>query len=131
MNKETKEALFAAYYGCDVIVTKGTYTRPVGNIYKLRHDVLETLSINTKVKLAVLLKSLSAISDEDLFAATGSTNGIDNHVDYFFGGDIDRMLINLGSFECDILRSLGYAAPFRGISVEEQIKSGAIKLIEQ
>jgi|JI7StandDraft_1071085.scaffolds.fasta_scaffold94576_4 hypothetical protein len=143
----TKEAFFAQYFGQQVIVTKGTYSKPTGSIYKIRHDIMEALNLGdlTKVKLAVLLKPLTQITDEDaieffdILWAKDETHRnkpiefkIDFGKDWALAPTSERYgLIPTGLFHgVDFLRSKGYALPYLGISVDEMCKLGWIKLIE-
>jgi hypothetical protein len=126
INNENKAKFFALYYGQNVL-----------------HDYSKNGDLNT-YKIEYLdgdreyqwlgLKPLSKISDED--AIDLGYKQCDDQLNFNYGmspsgcfldemGDMDEFL----SSDADYLRSRGYALPWMGISVEDQIEAGWVKLI--
>lgn len=114
INQEEKEQFFAQYYGQKVYMNHPNCTNPSNYFMKQ----------STKAGDYLLLKPLHAISDEDAIEA-GYKEGAKSATTTY------RNIIGKHTDEADFLRSKGYALPFRGISVEEQIANGWVKLIEQ
>jgi len=91
---------------------------------------------------AIELKPLSKISDEDVIEVAKIFRW--NHysdeskvfqVKTFLSQYLDYHNTNISPNEyfqlCDYLRSKGYALPWMGLSVEEMVEAGWIKLIEE
>lgn len=112
-DNKTKARLFAQYWGQEVARTKwkqGWSTTRLTEVDPISAtiDYLE-------------LKSISNISDEDLeLVGFASRKGLAACV----------ATLGLEGMWIDYLRSKGYALPFMGIPVEEQIELGWIKIIE-
>ena len=124
---ENKSKFFAQYWGQKVGVSW-----------------IETGSIETKKCLSqdaswLELKPLSSITDEDAIEIAKIfrwENGVlEAQVKTFLSQYMDYHNSNISSIEnfylCDYLRSKGYALPWLGISVEDQIEYGWIKLIQE
>lgn len=112
---------------------------PYGEIWKKSNEGHQ-LKVATG-NICLNLKSLSSISDEDViqlsklmdenFEGFGHTDiPVEEIVE--FRNDIVQVLeeIYYPLVIADFLRSRRYALPYLGISVEEQIEAGWIKLIE-
>lgn len=117
INNENKEKFFAQYWGQDII----------------HHDDIQYTGYYNSVDeqhmydsgvdgYCLVLKPLSLISDED-------ANVLGFLCKEIFLNYNNRTGI-LSTFQTDYLRSKGYALPWVGLSVEEMVESGWIKLIE-
>lgn len=71
------------------------------------------------------LKPLSAISDEDAFKL-----GYPDSDDFIASWSVSDNISDFTIGEADYLRSRGYALPWMGLSVDEMVEAGWIKLIE-
>lgn len=126
---DQKAKFFAQYWGCNVLYVGGVGFQRVGfGRWNLRHP-----------DFFIELTPLSQISDEDAIEVAKILDPMQEHGDYRqvleYIDEFDMLLsdqierngaIVLNVF--DYLRSKGYALPWLGISVEEQIKLGWIKL---
>ena len=109
INLETKAKFFAQYACQGLLGTRrgGKDLFIIGDWRIFNEDYL-------------LLKPLSSITDEDA-RHSGITKGrLKQHVQYHH---------IMTPFMCDYLRSKGYALPWMGLSVEEMVQAGWIKLI--
>jgi hypothetical protein len=134
---ESKARFFALYVSQKVLLLGFPFEdRPL----RLTGDYCEDIGDEKKV----LLKPLSALSDEDaieyfdiLWAkqhkAKSKAFKIDYGKEWALSIEAERFgLIPFGFVAgVDFLRSRGYALPFLGISVEQQIEAGWIKLMTQ
>lgn len=125
---ENKAKFFAQYYNQEVLAnTQGT-PKPIVKLTK---------SWNWKHSGFYLeLKPLSSISNEDLSNIDFGNIG-DKKVT-FYPNSPDRQWVsscgNMGYLmldHFDYLRSKGYALPYNGITVDEQLEYGWIKLKDQ
>jgi len=142
MELKDKEAFFAAYYGGEVIVTKGTYTKPMGTIYALRYDILDIVHHSTfsKVRVAVHLKSLSDITDEDALTLScylGNVIDLDDFIQTNSKELVLKVVSNytqigllkhLPSSFIDKARSMGYLTPYNGYDIQQILDLGWAKL---
>lgn len=115
---ENKERFFAQYWGQDV-----------GRIFNRDSSIYEFIISEYSIDLLInekylLLKPLSSITDEDAYDA-GRCWDCENANEFLQFSNDGRP-----SKEADILRKLGYVVEFNGISVEQQIKYGWVKLEE-
>lgn len=129
-----KAKFFAQYWGCNVLYVGGVGFQRVGfGRWNLRHP-----------DFFIELTPLSQISDEDLlkisrmnFLNSDIRNVGANEFSFWYdvrGANKGRWFHksdywgNLNTQQSDYLRSKGYALPWLGISVEEQIRRGWVKL---
>jgi hypothetical protein len=126
INNQSKVKLFALYWGQKIIRDNTTD----------KFFPVDGANISFELEDAWLqLKPLSAISDEDAIKVGRLNPVMDN--DLLVGKSICHWLDKRGTnrditFEAvDYLRSKGYALPWMGLSVEEMVEAGWIKLIEQ
>ena len=138
--KENKARFFAQYLGSDF---ENTYTRPtVLRITGATIDLINNERMEQWKDSKVILKPLSSISDEDA-VELGSVLGFMNFtkvsvedsgfwIVWEVNGEIRKnkfVFYNDIPFPlADFLRSKGYALPYLGLSVEQQIEYGWIKL---
>jgi len=133
ITQKEKEQIFALYWGQLVIaakdgkVTEGTY---IWNPY-----------YHNMNNVCLLLKPLSAISDEDAMKVAKMDREIENEQ---FGAletreqiTVEEVRINVTEFVqlfqfpiVDYLRSRGYAVPYMNHSVDELVNEGIFKLVE-
>ena len=131
-DKELKERFFALYFGQQVL--------KVGEPY---HESFVTVPCEWHVwnecsmeLIHLELKPLHSISDEDLnyigeYVFGVGYEGMKRKVESAGKRVQDYLNINRSPIiVTDYLRSKGYAIPFMGISVEEQVEKGWIKLVE-
>lgn len=132
INSENKLKLFAQYWGQDIMYSD--MYGPCGTIYSL------TMKENGVENKSIELKSISEISDEDLnvigfnfpygkpsdFKISFDVDSYDIHWTCFGNGNIKDGNLKLSDF--DYLRSRGYALPWMGLSVNEMVEAGWIKL---
>lgn len=120
-NLENKAKLFAQYWGQKVFINalnKAFFIQKVGSSYMTKYGVEHR---------CIYLKPLSSITDEVAEMVSGLMH---------WGKDPKSVrntivLLNLNSFPAiviDYLRSKGYAVPFLGMSVEQLVDFGWIKL---
>lgn len=123
---ENKEKFFTQYWGQKVITNDNLSSIGVATYVNGTSIILEYL----------LLKPLSSITDEDAIEVAriaGYTNVV---YDMRKKKSLIRMVKDAISNHIltykivDYLRSKGYALPWMGLSVEEMIDAGWIKLIE-
>ena len=118
---ENKAKLFAQYWGQEIVghnvITEG-----------LNDAVNHRIILDLKERF-LELKPLSSITDED-----AKFCGFGNKKDFIkvwdtYGSEVflERFIFNNLHFT-DYLRSKGYALPYNGLSVDEQIECGWIKL---
>lgn len=137
---ENKAKFFALYYGQEVAkITKGTYTHTLGSVHVVDSMVMRSLGVTTvlKYRYTLELKPISMISNEDAMAVIGESLyrhfQIDEN-DSRFGMSASQMFFeDEATFlhqpkTVDYLRSKGYALPWMGISLEELVKYGWVKL---
>lgn len=103
LTNELKAKFFALYYD-QVVYMEGGMPQP-GFVNGSRIGFILN---GNGIDAHLLLKPLSAITDEDAIKVA-----------------------KIEGYTYDYLRSRGYALPFMGISVEQQIEAGWIKLIEK
>lgn len=116
LTNELKAKFFALYWGQDVMVKSMSFAY-------------------------LLLKPLSAITDEDAIEVAiiaGNSSYTDDRRAYngrLLLQEFLRRQCNVYGEDWlklfDYLRSRGYALPYMGISVEQQVEAGWIKLIEK
>ena len=118
LNLENKAKFFNQYRGQMVFKLMGllhTYRYPSERLEK--YDYVE-------------LKPLSSITDED--AINVEFEGGSSHfikVLESYGHEFNDLILKHN--QIDYLRSKGYALPWMGISVEQMVSAGWIKLIEE
>ena len=116
INKENKARFFALYWAQQVIEVE-TY-KNLKSPY-VSFLVTDEYDLNAVIQL----KSLSEISDED--------SQIVCKIEKILSTDF-KWVVNtriLSAYSTDYLRSRGYALPWMGLSVDEMVESGWIKLI--
>ena len=118
INNENKAKFFAQYWGQKVVS-------------HLEYPDLSTNTIDgalikkySEEDYFLILKPLSSISDEDARFICSLHKVISTDYKWLFLG------INLSGYDVDYLRLKGYAVPAFGLSVEEMVEAGWIKLIE-
>lgn len=121
INNENKAKFFAQYWGQKVIKDDACQLLYVSPNINLEHD---SWYLN--------LKPLSSISDENKKVVTVYYNTNLIKIDEYGGFEPwdDGDFIPWRSIQIDYLRSKGYALPYLGLSVEDLINAGWIKLIE-
>lgn len=106
---ENKAKFFAQYWGQEVLTTF------FGSGFYIDRDLYPISSGS----FFLVLKPLSSITDED-----AGESGYDNAKSMLS----DNYLVN-SPYVFDYLRSRGYALPWMGLSVEQLIEYGWVKLI--
>ncbi len=134
LNKKNKAKFFALYWGQDVLSEWGERLIVVDGKMDRVYDISE---------MFLQLKPLSAISDEDFITLCEildpNKETYQNQKDVLeYKSQIELILseTNIGdpfpivrAFKLiDYLRSKGYALPWMGLSVEQMVESGWIKL---
>ena len=132
---QAKERFFAQHLGQEVVFTKGNYVNRIGSKRKLDVTSLAFLVGGFKIKTALLLTSLSDITDEDkrdiakmrfTFVGENFAQVADKY--------LSKSILPHDMHQC--LQSKGYALDYycpelkRVITVPEQIELGWIKLKE-
>lgn len=119
INKENKTKFFAVYWAQYVKSSDNHLSKQLKPLEINAHSIQHVYE-----KSFLILKPLSKITDED--AEFIDLKNEDYNEQGWFSAD--------GSFyfwafdEADYLRSKGYAIPWMGLSVEEMVKAGWIKL---
>lgn len=130
-NAENKSKLFAQYWGQDVIEDvnnagqKTIYPVVVSNMYRFEESklLLKHLSSITdehKIKVSLMFLEIQAAPFENLL--------------FCFNNSIKPLLSKIDKIQArisDYLRSEGYALPFMGLSVEQQVEYGWIRLTQK
>ena len=127
-NRENKKKFFALYFGQKV--AKGIFLAEVDS------DI-----IHRQHRYHLLLKPLSAITDEDAIACNSLHNaliGYDDTMDFATPIEMAKHWLSNGGEKdmvntratVDYLRSHGYALPFQDLSVDDLVVYGWIKLKE-
>lgn len=114
INNENKAKFFALYWGQEIM---GTDIFP-----KPQNCYVATSSLD---RYYLNLKPLSSISDQDLAKLPINKQFVRSE---FWKNDV--MLKGLEDRFRDQLRALGYALSWMGLSVDQMVKAGWIKLIE-
>lgn len=124
---ENKARFFAQYWGQEVIYnTEGHW---IGE--PVNHNSMAVLSVRSPY---LELTPLSQISDEDckhVFYGQTTKQMVHyiTHSNYGFNHDVvEYFIIHLKPVDFDYLRSKGYALPWMGLSVEDLIRYGWVKL---
>lgn len=141
---EAKAKFLAHYIGKE-------WRNSIGKPFMLTFMDIDSLFNGAHITL--LLKPLSSITDEDAINLAKIISG--NNEEKIIGRAEYRVLVSIGEdelgvwfdgellvsddfqnplliLECyDYLRSQGYTLPYNGLSVEEQIEYGWVKLIEE
>ena len=110
---ENKAKFFAQYWGQEIVRTSAGHKHNVCQYINLSHE-----------SFYLSLKPLSSITDEDFDI---SYDGVMKVLDEDTGLEPDAIMVDHIA-AIDYLRSKGYALPWNGISVEQQIEYGWIKL---
>lgn len=119
INLKNKEKFFAQYYGQTIQIDSDLE----GNKYPL---TISNIAFEPE-KCHLILKPLSSISKEDMKYIMDD-DVMNPDIDCTYTNEIgDLKLSQLVT--SDYLRSKGYALPWMGFSVENQIKYGWIKLV--
>lgn len=126
---ENKAKFFALYWGQEILKAasvQGTFKVGKSFMGKIYADQY------------LILKPLSSISDEDLIQVSkyiGQDRGVGfeeivkrNVFGYMYGRLMPSIEIHKSILVIDFLRSRGYALPWMGLSVEEQVNRGWVKL---
>lgn len=129
INNENKAKFFALYWSQEVA------ENPLGPL--LVNGRCLDYVMTDSMECVLNLKPLSQISDEDAIEV-GMMNGCKEENSREFTVSFGKATVNqwmhkfpLNSFTSDYLRSKGYALPWIGLSVEEMVQSGWIKLVEE
>lgn len=120
INNENKAKFFALYWG-QTIVSHDEYPDKSTNI--IEESNIKKYSEDTYF---LYLKTLSQISDEDAKLVCKHHRVISSDEKWSVNS-----VIKLDGYSTDYLRSKGYAIPWMGLSVEEMVEAGWIKLITQ
>lgn len=130
-NLQNKAKFFAQYLGQEVIIEDTSVIRK--NILELFPHQLESI-LKGKLKYSYLeLTPLSLITDEDAIKI-GELDKTNHPNKKLIGHSIIHWLNKEGyhrqftSEMADTLRSKGYALPWVGLSIEQQIEFGWVKL---
>lgn len=115
---ENKAKFFSLYWG-------KTFINGING-----HSILSFIDINDlclgRITGKLLLTPLSQISYEDAeHLGVNSANGYDE-----YGANYRIGCSDWKTYDVDYLRSKGYALPWMGVSVEEQVNRGWVKLRE-
>ncbi len=119
INNENKARFFALYFRQEIMGTND-FPSPQDCFVAVWH--VDKYYLN--------LKPLSAITEEDA-NAIDLTDEHFNERGFFGKSPIDDSFYYWSFEDADFLRSKGYAIPFMGLSVDEMVKAGWIKLMEQ
>lgn len=127
INNDNKVRFFAQYWGQNVFVNPILSDKPVSNTWVF--DDLNTEGFNDEY---LELKSLSEITNEDAveLASVSGYPAIDKTGKYL-ARHISNRSTEVRVIACDFLRSKGYAVTWMGLSVEELVAAGWIKLKER
>lgn len=131
---ENKAKFFAQYWGQIVaVVTKGSYTHPLGTEHVVNETVIRTLSPIVKHEYSLCLKPLLSIPDEDAIVLAGDDlcDQKDRDILIRYAKEIiqyDSILATLRPKHYQRLQSIGYALEWMGISVDEMVQADWIKL---
>jgi len=122
ITEENRERFYAQYWGQSIQIFRG-------HLFN---------NVNPENKDPVQLKPLSSISDEDAIEVGFSDREDPESADYHMSPSecfldfYETYGYHLfGATKIDLLRSRGYALPWNGITVEQQIEAGWVKLVEQ
>lgn len=129
INNLNKVKFFAQYWGQKVFVNPILSIEPVINYYLFDHDYPEDID-----QEYLLLKPLSQINDEDM-KGVANLVGLDDELDSDWNENIQELIDHIQGDDAflmlgDFFRSKGYALPWLGLSVEEMVEAGWIKLSE-
>lgn len=141
INNKNKVSFFALYWGGNLVCTHRETSITFGAYGTVNELTLSEQYQDNFKKSCLQLKPLSQISDEDLlkcYHLHSSSIGYDYTMDF---APVDEMVnhwmehggnkdIQKNSLTVDYLRSKGHALPWMGLSVEEMVNVGWIKLIE-
>ncbi|WP_312697095.1 hypothetical protein [Sphingobacterium mizutaii] len=125
---ENKAKFFAQYWGQEVLSDNICFNKLTVDIYKMSISRLEPSSLK--------LKPLSSITDEDAIEVakikfpTESHKHFPDHGKHIIRNKNNRNVMEKMSI-IDFLRSKSYALPYMGLSVEEMVEYGWIKLKEE
>lgn len=134
MSTELKARFFALYWGQSILKRRGF---EMSNFWTVSHNALYDIHYNVGDHVFnecyLVLRPLSSITDSEMIALFGPMLPADIY--YFRCLLLDKPNDFEGYFEdfikyTDWLRSKGFALPFMGISVEEMVEAGWIKLTE-
>jgi hypothetical protein len=134
---EDKAMFFAQHLGQEIRIPDGT-TQTLTGVFNGRYledrnnswwfSMNESKDLSLLIEYgALLLKPIASISDEDKQAITIYWNYGKFHP---FGYDTPHGFAYYSIDTIDFIRSKGYAIRFQGISVEQQVELGWIKLKE-
>ena len=125
-----KTKFFAAHYGGEAIIIKGSYTNKLGEIKTIDASNLLLLTQGlSKVESAVLVKPLSSITDEDAIEVIrNSYLGMGEKGLQWAKEMIKKGRLVNSQYSTDYLRLKGYAFRYFNLSVEQQIEYNWIKL---
>jgi len=135
---ENKAKFFAQYWGQNIFHWKypehATHENVINKVSAATVEYANCGSLS--------LKPLSSISDEDALEVFGFDNFFeyskDNNHRYFNKSASEALLdtlleshlsLELNAYSVDFLRSKGYAVDWMGLTVQEMIEAGWIKLI--
>ena len=125
---ENKAKFFAQYYGKNVFLNLNYTKEPIDliGIRIMNNDLIDGVLL-LKPLLSISNYDLATMVEEfDISIGSGFLDEYDNLQDFKNNLDINACW-PIGMF--DFLRSKGYALPFMGLSVDEMIKAGWIKLL--
>lgn len=122
-NIQNKEKFFAQYYGQNIL-----HIPVIGETFR----VDKCISINHIREGHLELKLLSNITDEDAIILAGKELGDNKNTKDIIRHSKDKIkyigVINFKFQDADLVRRLGYALEWMGLSVEEQVSRGWVKL---
>lgn len=122
INNENKEKFFAQYWGQNLL--SSDMHGDGGTVYSL---TMKTDSLNGK---SLKLKSITEISEEEGLEIVKS--GLT--IEFFEKGWRTKDTLIFFDYKIhmvDYLRAIGYAMPWMGLSVDEMVEAGWIKLQEK
>jgi hypothetical protein len=125
ITNENKAKFFALYWMQDVLMCKH-YNKPI----TLIGNHIDYLYCGDYSEYYLQLKPLSSISDEDKEAVGLESYNQFDEKGWYERSTFDELFYYWSFEDADYLRLKGYALPWMGLSVEELVEAGWIKLIE-
>lgn len=129
---EIKAKIFALYWGQEIMVWFYTGGEKAKSLCKVAGNHMKSYYIE---RGCLEVKPLSSITDEDAITLPNGYHKtrkelIDYYCEYDDATAIRRFFADLKPVDYDHLRSLGYALPAFGYSVDELVEAGVFKLKE-
>lgn len=130
---ENKSKFFAQYWGQNIMIwNEGNMSIPpqkVGISYMTKYGVLNR-KLELKPISSITENEVNKIAEYYMYSAYNAKLKEDKIHFEFIHGDLQSSgsIYILSDYSLDFLRSLGYALPWMGLSVEDMITFGWIKL---